>query len=41
MIPSFTLQKLLLVLGDGTLILAAAHLSPLIRLGQVSNVLYH
>ncbi|MFW6148005.1 MAG: sugar transferase [Thermodesulfobacteriota bacterium] len=41
MIPSFTLQKLLLVLGDVALILLATYLSPLIRLGHASNVLYH
>jgi FlaA1/EpsC-like NDP-sugar epimerase len=41
MIPSFILQKLLLVFGDMVIILLAAYLSPLIRLGQVNNVLYH
>ena len=41
MIPSFTRQKWLLLLGDVARILVATYLSPLIRLGHGSNVFYH
>ena len=41
MIPSFTPQKWLLLLGDAVLILIAAHLSTMIRLGHAINVFHH
>jgi len=40
MIPSFTRQKWLLLLGDVALIILATHLSPLIRLGHPMNVFH-